>query len=277
MLELLKDYKLHLTVLGISIVSELLGLQRFVVGPATIMLIPFVYAFVFGVILTPTITEKFFKGFKKVIDSKEQIAAKPLITMGITIFIAKLAVGVGASMEQIIQGGPAMILQEFGNLGTILITVPVAVLLLRMGRETIGAAFSVTREPSLALASEKWGLDSQVGIGTMGTYIVGTVIGALFFSIMGSIFVSLNLFHPYALAMATGVGSASMMAASATTVSALVSPEQAEIVMSYAAASNLLTTASGLYMSIYMGIPLAKWMYKKLSGDNLEDLVERRV
>ena len=73
-----------------------------------------------------------------------------------------------------------------------------------MGRESIGASFSVCREPSLALASEKWGLQSQEGIGAMGTYIVGTIIGALFFSFLGSIFASLNIFHPYALGMASG-------------------------------------------------------------------------
>ncbi len=269
-----KEYKLHLVVLAISIVVELIGLQRFRLGPATILLIPFVFAFIIGVLLTPAITAKYWKGFKRVIGEVEQVAAKPCITISITLFIAKLAVLVGSNMDKIIKGGLAMVLQEFGNLGTAILAVPFAVLVLRMGRETLGASFSVCREPSLALAAEVWGLETKAGIGAMGTYIVGTVFGALFFSFLGSIFASLNLFHPYALGMAAGVGSASMMTAASTTVKELVPKDQQELVMAYAAASNLITTATGMYMSLYMAIPMTKWMYKKLSGDD-PDMVKK--
>jgi Protein of unknown function (DUF3100) len=269
-----KEYKLHLVVMVVCIIVELIGLQKFKIGPATIVLIPFLFAFILGVLLTPAITEKYWKSFKKIIGEKEQKAATPCITMGITLFIAKLAVLVGANMDKIIQGGPAMILQEFGNIGAILFAVPVAVLILKMKRETIGASFSVCREPSLALASEKWGLQSEAGLGAMGVYIVGTVFGAIFFSILASICVSLGIFHPYSLAMAAGVGSGSMMAAASATIKELATQSQQELVMAYAAASNLITTATGMYMSIYMGIPLTKWLYKKLSKDNLEDFIE---
>jgi len=63
-------------------------------------------------------------------------------------------------------------------------------------------------------------------------------------------------------------GSASMMTAASTTVKELVPKSQQELVMAYAAASNLITTATGMYMSLYMGIPLTNWLYKKLSGDD---------
>ncbi|MCG8335709.1 MAG: DUF3100 domain-containing protein, partial [Proteobacteria bacterium] len=264
----------HLVILLICIMVELVGLHKFKVGPATILLIPFVFAFIAGVLLTPAITEKYWKSFKKTIGENEQKAATACITMGITLFIGKLAVLVGANMDKIIQGGLAMVLQEFGNIGSILFAVPVAVIVLKMKRETIGASFSVCREPSLALASEKWGLQSEAGLGAMGVYIVGTVFGAVFFSILGSVFVSLGIFHPYSLGMAAGVGSASMMTAAAATIKELVTPEQQELVMAYAAASNLITTATGMYMSLYLGIPMTKWLYKKLSGDSLEDFVE---
>ena len=263
-----KEYKLHLLVLGVSIIAELIGLQRFKVGPATILLIPFVFAFFICVLLTPALTEKYWKGFTNVIGKFEQKAATPCITIGIILFIAKLAVLVGASMDKIMAGGVAMILQEFGNIATIFIALPVAVVLLRMHRESIGASFSVCREPSLALAAEVWGLESEEGIGAMGTYIVGTMFGAFYFSIMGSIFASLHIFHPYALGMASGVGSASMMMAAAATVTELVSPDKAEIVMAFAAASNLITTATGMYMSLYIAIPTTNWLYKKLHKDS---------
>lgn len=259
-----KEYKLHLVVLIICVLAELFALQKFKVGPAVLLLIPFVYSFLIGLVLNPSLTEGYLPGFRKIIGTFEQKAATPCITIGIILFISKLAVLVGANMDKIIKGGLAMVLQEFGNLGCILITLPIAVVVLKMGRESIGASFSVCREPSLALASERWGLQSQEGIGAMGTYIVGTVVGALFFSFLGSICASLELFHPYALGMASGVGSASMMTAASATVKELVSPEQADMVMAYAAASNLITTSTGMYMSIYMGIPLTEWLYKKL-------------
>jgi len=259
-----KEYKLHIVVLVVCIISELIGLQKFTLGPATILLIPFVFAFFIGLFLTPALTSKYWKSFTKVIGGFEQKAAIPCITIGILPFIGKLAVLVGANMDKILKGGVAMILQEFGNIGTIFISLPIAIYFLRMHREAIGASFSVAREPSLALAADIWGLESDTGIGTMGTYIVGTVFGALFFSIMGSIFASLHIFHPYALGMAAGVGSASMMTAASTTVMELVKPEQKDMVMAYAAASNLLTTATGMYMSLYMAIPLTEWLYKKM-------------
>ncbi len=260
-----KEYKLHIAVLIISVIAELIALHKFKVGPAVVLFIPFVYSFMIALALNPSVTEKFVPGFKKVIGEFEQKAATPCITIGIVLFIAKLAILVGSNSDKIIQGGLAMVLQEFGNLGSAILTLPIAVLILKMGRESIGASFSVCREPSLALAAEKWGLQSEEGIGAMGTYIVGTIIGALFFSILGSIFASLQIFHPYALGMASGVGSASMMTAAAATVKELVSPEQAELVMAYAAASNLISTATGIYMSMYLAIPLTEKLYSLCS------------
>ncbi len=276
-MDALKTIKVQLVVLVVSVITELIGLHMIKIGIATITLIPFIFAFIIGILLTPAVTDNYWKGFKKIIGAKEQIMIKPFVTMSIALFIAKISVSIGASMDQIIKGGAALVLQELGNVGTVLFTVPVAVLFLKMGRETIGATFSVTREPSLALAAEKWGLESEIGIGTMGTYIVGVLIGVVFFSIVCSIVASLNLFHPYALAMASGVGSASMMVAGANTITVLVPPEQVQTLMGFAAASNLLTTATGMYMSVYVAIPLAQWMYKKLSKDNMEDVKERRL
>lgn len=276
-MNILKNHKVHLVVLVVSVITELIGLHMIKIGIATITLIPFIFAFIIGILLTPAVTDKYWKGFKRIIDTKEQIMIKPFVTMSITLFLAKISVSIGASMNQIIKGGLALVLQEFGNVGTVLFTVPVAVLLLKMGRETIGATFSVTREPSLALAAEKWGLESELGIGTMGTYIVGVLIGVVFFSIVCSVVASLNIFHPYALAMATGVGSASMMVAGINTITVLVPPDQVQTLVGFAAASNLLTTATGMYMSIYVAMPLAQWMYKKLSKDNMEDFIERSM
>lgn len=47
-----------------------------------------------------------------------------------------------------------MILQEFGNLGTVFIGVPVAIYL-GLKRETIGAAHSIAREPNVAFDRQR--------------------------------------------------------------------------------------------------------------------------
>lgn len=57
-----------------------------------------------------------------------------------------------------------------------------------------------------------------------------------------------------------------MMAA----VAAVISdghPEVADQVLAMAATSNLITTVLGLYVGIWVALPVADWLYRKLSGD----------
>ena len=82
--------------------------------------------------------------------SKEVKAASKLVIVAICPFIAKLGINAGASLETVVSAGPALLLQEFGNLGTILLAMPLAILL-GMKREAIGATHSINRESNLAL------------------------------------------------------------------------------------------------------------------------------
>ena len=50
---LLKNWKLHAVALVIIIISELIGLIRFNVGPGTVILLPMLYALLIGIALTP--------------------------------------------------------------------------------------------------------------------------------------------------------------------------------------------------------------------------------
>ena len=147
--------------------------------------------------------------------------------------------------------------------GTIFIGVPLAIWL-GLERETIGATHSIAREANVALIGDKYGLDGAEGRGVMGVYIVGTVFGTIFFALMASFIDVLKIFHPYSLAMACGVGSASMATASAG-VLASIYPAMKDQILALAAASNMLSGLDGLYMSIWMGLPLTEWLYKKLS------------
>ena len=166
-------------------------------------------------------------------------------------------------MEKIIAAGPALILQELGNLGTILLAFPVAVLLLGMGREAVGATFSVAREPNIAIIADKYGLKSAEGAGVMGVYVIGTLFGTFIFAILASLLATSGWFSIEALAMACGIGSGSMMAACSGPLSHAV-PAMEEQILALAGASNVLTYATGLYLCIFVALPVTEKLYDLL-------------
>ncbi|WP_227884584.1 DUF3100 domain-containing protein [Enterocloster citroniae] len=52
-----------------------------------------------------------------------------LVLAALAPFMAKMGVSAGANLAKLAAVGPALILQEFGNLGTIFISLPIASLL----------------------------------------------------------------------------------------------------------------------------------------------------
>ena len=265
----LKDWKVHVLCLVIMIIAELIGTMKVAINGVrgagiSFSLIPMLFAIVIGIILG---------GLKKIKRENMETAAS-YIGICVMFLIVKLSCSIGPSWSKIVAAGPALILQEFGNLGTIFFSMPLAVLVFKMGRASIGAAFSISREPSIAIVADKYGLDGPEGSGVMGAYVTGTVLGTVFYGILASIFVGVKLFHPYALAMAAGMGSASMLtAATAPLVEAF--PDMAEELQAFASTSNTLTNADGLYMSLLIGLPLTEWLYKKLSKNHPQKGVKK--
>lgn len=82
---------------------------------------------------------------------------------------------------------------------------------------------------------------------------------------LASLLASYTPLHPYSLAMASGVGSASMMTASVGALSTLY-PDMAETLAAFGASSNMLSGLDGVYMSIWISLPLSEWLYKKLQS-----------
>ncbi len=251
------DWKIHGLALILTLIAELIGTQKFDFGFMAFSLFPMLYVLILGGIL----------GVAKLIPKQMMEEASPYIGISVMMLTAKIGSTIGPNIGNVIKAGPALILQEFGNLGTALLALPIAVAVFHMGRAAIGCCFSNSRESSLAVVADKYGLDSPEGTGVMGGYITGTVLGTLFYGITVSILCSLNLFHPYALGMACGTGSASMMSAGlAAVVSAY--PDMADQVTAYAATSNMLSTVDSLYMSIFIAIPMCEWMYRKMTAKN---------
>ena len=73
-------------------------------------------------------------------------------------------------------------------------------------------------------------MNSPEGTGVLGTYMIGTVFGTIFFGLLGS-FALLTGLHPYALAMASGMGSGSMMTAAASSLAAAADPAMKDTIL----------------------------------------------
>lgn len=250
----MKKYKLHIIALAVVLVAELIGKHTFDIGIGTIVLLPMLFALVIGILTTP----KFLNIAKK----EEMSYAGRLISITLMLLMAKYGTTIGPTIDTVIKSSPALILQEFGNLGTVFLGVPLGIFL-GLNREVIGGAHSISREPNVALIAEKYGLDSPEGEGVLGVYIVGTVFGTIFMGIIASILATSTPLHPLSLAMASGVGSASMMTASVGSLVELF-PEMADKLTAFGAASNLLSGLDGVYMSVFLAIPLAERLYAKL-------------
>lgn len=260
----MKNVKLHLLVLGLVVISEFIGVINIPIGIGTIVLLPMLYAMIFGVLLTPK--------FLNVAREKEMDDAGSLISLTLMLLMAKYGTNIGPTLPKILAASPALILQEFGNIGTVLLGVPIAVLL-GLKREAIGGAHSIAREPNVALVGDKFGLDSEEGQGVLGIYIVGTVFGTVFIGLMASFLAANTSLHPYSLAMASGVGSGSMMTAGVGSLVAMF-PEMEEMITAFGAASNMLSGLDGLYMSLWLALPLAEWLYKKVYKMKYKELPE---
>lgn len=253
-----RDWRLHLTVVVIAVISQLIGTREIPIGFGAILLLPLLFAFVLATLTNPNVVGK----FAVFIRQADVQRASPIIVIAIMPFIAKFGTTIGPSMEEIIAAGPALLLQEIGNLGTILIAFPLGLWVLKMGRELIGATFSIAREPNIAIIADRYGLKSPEGAGVMGVYVVGTLFGTLIFTITASLLASMDILDIRALAMACGVGSGSMMAAcSGGLISA--QPMMEDTIVALAGASNLLTYATGMYVSLFVALPLVEWIYRK--------------
>jgi Protein of unknown function (DUF3100) len=251
--QLWKDWRIHLIVLGIVLIAEAIGTFQISLGKGVIMLLPMLYAIIIGLGLY----------FTPVIKEKQSKSAESLIFIAVSLLIAKFGVTIGPAMSTIIEVGPALILQEIGNLGTILFALPIAIFL-GLKRESIGMTHSVAREPNVALIMDKYGLNSPEGRGVMAIYIFGTVFGAVFMGLIAGILASITPLHPLSFAMASGIGSGSMMAAATGSLVAAF-PDLEQDIVALAGASNLISAGIGLYASIFIGLPLTEKLYHILT------------
>ena len=248
------EYKIYLTAFVFILIADSIGQIQIPLGPGQFILFPIFYALIMGVLSGPQVT--------KIMKSKQVKAASKLVVVAICPFIAKLGINAGASLETVISAGPALLLQEFGNLGTILLAMPLAVLL-GMKREAVGATHSINRESNLALITDVYGPDSPEARGSLSIYVVGGMIGTIYFGFMVSVVAILGIFHPYALGMASGVGAGILMASAVASLTEIY-PAMADQISALASASETISGIDGIYMALFIGLPLCNWLYKVL-------------
>jgi hypothetical protein len=239
----------------IATLSQLIGPLVIPLGFAALTLLPMVWGILAGGVVS---SQKF-----RPLPRSFQSAAGALMGVSVLFLVGSLAFTIGPNLPLLFRAGPALLIQEVGHLlGTIVLALPLAVLL-KMGPATIGATFSIDREGSFAMVSDRYGVNSHPYRGVLSMYVFGTIFGALFISLLASVAASTGLFNPLALAMGAGVGSGSMMAAGAAAVAAQF-PEMKDQIIAVAGTSNIITGLVGLYVGIWIALPLADKIYKAL-------------
>ena len=251
-----KENILHITILILVVISMSIGVINIkITDTISFLLLPLIYSLVMGLVLYLVKSVKF-------IGPKQAQVAEGVMVLLIGVMLAKLAISSGQSIASIFQVGPALVFQLLGDLGT-LIALPVA-LLLGFRREVIGMASSICREPNLGIIIDKYGFKSPEARGVLAIFVIGSIIGTPFISFLSSICTSLIPFHPYAFAMASGIGSASMNAAALVPLVHL-HPDMATQLEAFAGCSNILSFCLGIYMCIFISLPLAEKLYAWLS------------
>ncbi|MDQ0848832.1 MFS family permease [Arthrobacter sp. B3I9] len=248
----------------IAVAVQLIGQAKIDLGIGAIVIFPMVWGLILGLLVS-------IQKFKPLGLDLQRIAAA-LVGVAVLLLVARLAFNIGPSLPSLVKAGPALLLQEVGHLlGTIALALPLAVLL-KMGKATVGATFSLDREPSFAMVSEKYGPDSDQYRGVLAMYVFGTLFGAVYITLLTSLVANWKIFDPLALAMGAGVGSGSMMAASSASIVAAYPGDQ-DAVLGMAAVSNLITTVLGVYVGIYLALPLADRFYRVLTRNQTREAV----
>ncbi|WP_366514673.1 DUF3100 domain-containing protein [Methanobrevibacter sp.] len=262
-----KDYNLHITVLILVIIAELIGTIKIpITHDVAITIMPLIYTIILGLAFYLAKPIKWIK-------RKQARIAEGAMMLFIGVLIAKLAVSSGQSITLIFEMGPALILQEIGHLATILV-LPIA-LLLGFKRESIGMTNSIGREPNVAVVVDKFGFNSPESRGVFAIFIIGTVIGTIFISFLVTLSLSFLPLHPYAFAMASGVGSASMNAAAIGPTLAAFPGLETQI-EAFAGFSNLLSFCVGIYIVIFLAMPLTEKLYDILEPKIGKDSITQK-
>lgn len=245
----------------LSAIAQFIGPLTVPLGSVSIMLLPMISALTMGVLISGQTWRP--------LPIDLQHTANAIMSVAVLVLCARLGLTLGQQLPALFAAGPALLLQELGNVfGSLLLALPLAVLL-RMGPATVGATFSIDREPSFAMVTSRFGADSPQYRGVLSMYVFGSIFGAIVVSLVASIISALGIFRWEALAMGSGVGSGSMMAAGIASVSA-AHPEFADTIAALATTANLIAAVVGVPLTLWISLPVADRFYKFLTRNQKE-------
>lgn len=254
-LKFLKDWRLHITILVCCMIADKIGT---IVIPITsvikVSLLPLLYSMVLVTILY------LLKPIKWIGEEQGQ-AGGIMLTMTCLVLGAKTGCNVGPTIEMMFSASLPLLTQNIGDAFTCVMALPLA-LILGMKREAIGLTYAASRESGIAIIENKYGRGEEFR-GVIAMYVVGTIFGTVLVGLFASILSTTGVFHIYSVSMACGVGSAAMSSAGIGTLVEIY-PSMAEEITAFATTSNLISTAIAIYLNIFIGLPLAEFMYKKL-------------
>lgn len=167
----------------LCIIAELIGPLQFKVMGVDVKILTMIWVIIMGILLSPSLLGKVIPPLKKVIGHAEISRAPYLLSLTLYPLGIMFGISAGPKVGIVLQAGPALLLQELGNLATMLIALPLG-LLIGLGRSAVGGTFSLCRDTALGIIGDKYGLESREGMGTLGTYISGSVFGTLFYSFL---------------------------------------------------------------------------------------------
>lgn len=266
-LEVLKNWKLHLSILVCCIISDKIGnIVIPIHGAITIVLMPLLYAMALVTILYLLKPVKWVK--------EEQIPlANYMLNITFLLLAGYYGVLVAANYKAVISASLPLLVQNFGDGLTCLVALPLGVLVFKMGRESVGLTYANSREPGIAIIEGKYGAESHEFRGVMGMYIVGTIFGPLMVSLLTSVFGTTGIFDKVAIAMAGGVGSSAMSSAAIGAMQNIW-PEEIETLTAFCSTSNLLSALIGTYLGVFVALPMANWLYKLCTKNKRENAGE---
>ena len=248
------EYRVYIIAFIFILIADSIGQIKIPLGPGMLILFPIFYSLFMGILSGPQIL--------KVMKEKEVTAASKLVIVAICPFIAKLGITAGANIDTILQSGPVLLLHGFGNLLGPLLALPIAILL-GMKREAIGACHSINREYHMALVNNIYGPDSAEARGSLSIYIVGGMVGTIYFGLMASVIGMTGWFQPQALGLASGVGAGIMMASSSASLCAIY-PSWAETISAMASVGETIAGITGMYITMLIAIPMTDKLYRIL-------------
>ncbi|EMD28709.1 DUF3100 domain-containing protein [Amycolatopsis azurea] len=236
--------------------TEYAGALELRIGTFALVLLPLFFAFVITVAVNLSLSWR-----RPDVAPLVWSTAGKLLQLLTVVFVVRAGVVLGTSLPTIIEAGPAILVQSLGKTGTVLLAFPAA-LLLGFGRASIGATFSIGREPSIALVTERYGISGPEGSGVLATYISGTLFGSLFFSALAGVGSAIPLFGSTALAMACGVGSGGMTISCAGSLAHGSQDLPQDEILALATASDVLTYVTTVLLGTFVVLPVLERLYR---------------